>query len=116
MSPWDEIRNQCPKLYPYSMDFECGLGWMDLIRDLSLKIEEILQKDPELADLKADQVKEKYGVLRFYMSSQTDEITSLIQDAVALSTQTCEICGSSGKMRGTHWYEVRCDNCYKGEK
>jgi len=61
-------------------------------------------------------MKEKYGTLRFYMSCETDEISDLIAEAEALSSQTCENCGALAKMRGTRWMEVKCDDCFKGKK
>jgi hypothetical protein len=67
----------------------------------------------ETIEIFAVQVKEKYGTLRFYMSCETDEITDLISDAEALSSQTCESCGEPAKMRGKFWLEVKCDKCYE---
>lgn len=64
----------------------------------------------------AEQVKEKFGTLRFYMSDETEEITNLIHEAESASSQTCEDCGAFAKMRGTAWIETKCDNCYKGPK
>jgi len=107
------------------MVFECGIGWSELIHDLSVKIEKILERKSDKPvilenvnkfEMYATQVKEKYGTLRFYMSLMTDEIEDLIEEAEALSSQTCECCGMPGKMRGKSWYEVRCDNCYKETK
>ncbi len=123
MTAWDEVRKRCPRLYRKFITFECGLGWVDLILDLSLKIEKILlqmaeEGNAESIDMYALQVKEKYGTLRFYMSSQTKEIMDLIYDAEAKSSQTCELCGELGKMRPTNWITALCDECFKksGEK
>lgn len=127
MHKWDEIRNLCPKLYSNGIVFECGHGWFNLIKDLSIKIEKILEENakrikiPEgeeifYFEMFAEQVKEKFGTLRFYMSTETDEITNLIHEAEAASSQTCEDCGAFAKMRGTTWIETKCDNCYKGPK
>lgn len=124
MSQWDLLRHECPKLYEHGVIFECGSGWYKIICDLSIKIEKILEERAELhklvegeecekIEMFAVQVKEKYGTLRFYMSCETDEITNFMDDAEALSSQTCENCGAFGKMRGTSWYEVKCDQCYK---
>ncbi len=113
MTPWSEIRHQCPRLYKNPIEFECGLGWIILIRNLSLKIEDILQKRLDDQEIYAVQVKEKFGSLRFYMSALIEDIYSLIQEAEALSAQTCESCGAPGKMRDTSWYQVRCDECFK---
>lgn len=124
---WDVIKKECPKLYQQGMHFECGPGWSHLIHDLSIKIEIILDENalrnkvPEgeeifYFEMFATQVKEKYGSLRFYMSCMTKEIEELIEEAEALSTQTCENCGKAGKMRGNKWMSVLCDNCFKEPK
>ena len=119
MNPWDEIQQRCPRLYRNEIFFECGIGWANIISDLSDKIERILEKKDDEREMFAVQVKEKYGTLRFYMSCETDEIFDLIRDTEALSSQTCEVCGRHAKMRHTRWIrwiEVRCDECYNDKK
>lgn len=124
---WDILRFQCPRLFKYGIVFECAFGWYDIIRDLSKKIEKILEEHAErhealegeesqYREMYAVQIKEKYGTLRFYMSWETDEISELIRKAEELSAKTCEICGKPGMMRDETWYKVRCDDCYSGEK
>ena len=127
MNEWDKIKRDCPKLYQEGIFFECGPGWATLIHDLSLKIEMILDENssrnnvPEgeevfYFEMFATQVKEKYGRLRFYMNCETAEITELIEEAEALSSQVCENCGEHGKMRGEKWVSVLCDKCSKNIK
>jgi len=65
---------------------------------------------------RAAQVKEKYGGLKFYMTSTNDKISALISEAEALSLKTCELCGSEGKLRKDGWWSTRCDECYKNKK
>lgn len=60
---------------------------------------------------KAAQVKEKFGGLRFYMTIESDEITTLIREAEALSFKTCEECGQPGESRGASWVHTLCKNC-----
>jgi hypothetical protein len=60
--------------WPIQYGFECGDGWFDLLMSLSLKIEAELQAalaaGKRRQDLQcADQVKEKFGKLRFYLRS-----------------------------------------------
>jgi len=123
MKNWDTLRQEFPRLYKQDIPFECGLGWYDILHDLSIKIETILNEcaenykvaegeENEIVEMFAVQVKEKYGTLRFYMSCETDEICDLIHETEALSSQTCENCGAFGKMRGTRWFEVKCDDCF----
>lgn len=127
MIQWDVLRQQCPRLYKHGIAFECGLGWFDLLRDLSIKLEKVLEKDAErdpipegeednYIEMFAVQVKEKYGTLRFYMSCENEEIAALIRETEALSSEICELCGSHAEMRGNHWYAVRCDKCYEEER
>jgi hypothetical protein len=123
-SCWDALRKECPLLYPSEIEFECGPGWYNLIFDLSRKIETILEREQAFrcsyeykehwpTKKYAVHVKEKYGTMRFYMSSETWEISELIEDAEALSSQTCEMCGNWAKMRGHEFMYVRCDECDK---
>jgi hypothetical protein len=113
MTHWDEIREKCPKLYRKSISFDCGIGWSDIIRDLSIKIEEILNRNPDLQEICALQVKEKYGKLRFYLSDETEEIMDLVSETEAQSSQVCENCGMYGKIRNMRWLMVKCDKCFE---
>lgn len=126
-SQWDTLRKSFPLLYKHYVGFECGPGWYDILYRLSIKIERILEEVAEARksvegeewenlEMYAVQVKEKYGTLRFYMSCETDDISNLIEQAEALSSQTCENCGALAKMRGTRWMEVKCDDCFKEKK
>lgn len=96
--------------------FSCDDGWFDIIWDLSSKLEPLIQKihneHPDIEYLpRASQVKEKFGGLRFYMTSDTDEMYNLIEEAETLSYKTCEGCGNPGKERGTAWITTLCDTC-----
>lgn len=119
MTTWDEVKKKCHRLYRCGVLFECGKGWAPIILDLSLKIEKILLQMAEDGDadtmaMYAIQVKEKYGTLRFYMSLQTEEMTDLIHEAEAASSQICENCADVGKMRNKRqWMHVSCDKCLK---
>ena len=127
MINWDMLRQSCPRLYKHGVAFECGPGWYNILHDLSIKIEAFLDKyaetykvveseESEYCEIYAVQVKEKYGTLRFYMSCETDEISELIHECEALSSQTCENCGDLAKMRGKTWLSVRCEKCHKENK
>jgi hypothetical protein len=126
-----------------------GDGWYDLVRNICLFIENALanaksqaifrykQKNnidymadlsPEvLKELKvdemrvvADQVKEKYGTLRFYWHGDNlpedtwAEINGAVSMAEMLSDSICENCGERGEMRGPGWMSVKCDKCSEG--
>lgn len=112
-----DIRSTC-----MSWGFECGDGWFQLLYDLSEKIEPLIQKyiddNPEEEYHPcAGQVKEKFGTLRFYMTSYADDIEDLITEAETLSGTTCEQCGEPGRLRGEHWVYTACDeHTQEGDK
>ena len=62
------------------------------------------------------EVKEKYGGLRFYMTSANDEMRNLISEAEALSRKTCESCGKPGEARKGRWLRTECDECHKSRE
>jgi len=93
--------------------FEHSDGWFDIIYEAASKIEPLIvamkKEHPNLEWYpRASQVKEKYGTLRFYMSSETDEMSKIIQEAEDKSEVTCEICGQPGKTRGIGWLSTNC--------
>jgi hypothetical protein len=87
--------------------FECGDGWFDLLYELCTNI----QKANPPEEFEVVQVKEKYGTLRFYVSSFTDEIDDLISNAERKSGSICESCGGKGELRGIGWIQTLCDKC-----
>ena len=104
--------------------FECGDGWFDLLKDLITQIKAVCEReefrDPfedEPIQLKVDQVKEKYGTLRFYTNFDPESIDQLVKEAESRSAITCEDCGKPGSIREKHhWYRVRCDECWDNWK
>ncbi|NOT16381.1 MAG: hypothetical protein HOP21_12615 [Methylotenera sp.] len=95
--------------------FECGDGWFDLIWNLSKDIE--AEADKAGLDSGSDnwplaeQVKEKFGSLRFYIANGSKAIYDLIQQAEAKSCCTCEDCGLPGTTKEGSWIHTTCDVC-----
>jgi hypothetical protein len=58
-----------------------------------------------------DQVKEKFGTLRFYYSGGDDYISGLVSMAESMTGVTCEECGNPGTSRGGGWIHVYCEPC-----
>ena len=55
------------------------------------------------------QVKEKFGTLRFYASGSDNVTNALVSMAESLSTITCEQCGNRGTLRHGRWLRVLCN-------
>lgn len=60
------------------------------------------------------QVKEKFGSLRFYTNTSTDQQQSYINFAEVLSASTCEVCGKKAKRNSYGWIRARCKEHWNG--
>ena len=61
-----------------------------------------------------DQVKEKFGTLRFYYSGGDDYISGLVSMAESMSAVTCEECGKPGTQTQGGWIKTVCTK-HRGE-
>jgi len=124
------LADKYPKLYRnYGADpvkscmawgFSVGDGWRGILEELSAKITAL---DPK-GFVIADQVKEKFGGLRFYYHVNADDanqaqvlfekVEKLVGEASGKSYKTCEECGKPGDSNNdTGWIKVLCDDCQK---
>ena len=93
---------------------ECGDGWMDLIDALCSDIQKYIDSNPEVEQIEATQVKQKFGSLRFYYSAYEQEIDKIIWKACEQSIKTCETCGSTDKVTlTTGWVSPLCEECMR---
>ena len=98
--------------------FECGDGWCDLLDKCMEKLQyfcDLCSKDGREVQVVANQTKEKYGSLRFYVSvyganeTESDILHNIIDHAEMISTQTCEETGTYGVPCTKHgWYKTLC--------
>jgi len=98
--------------------FECDRGWYTLIDEFCQELKKLIESkypeyktgDPQFEIL---QVKEKFGRLCIYTNFSNDDIDELVEKYEKLSLATCEVCGSSGKLRRrAGWYKTVCNKCY----
>jgi hypothetical protein len=105
----------------------CGFsienGWFEIVRDLCSKIEPLIASVPEdeRAEFCIDQVKEKFGCLRFYTGGHIREdvykqINDLIREAEISCNSICEFCGKPGTIRKGGWLKTLCDDCEKNRQ
>jgi hypothetical protein len=77
--------------------FECSDGWYNIIFTLCSLIQ--IHQKSQKSDYKpvvVQQVKEKFGTLRFYYTGGDDIIFGMVAYAEAISGMTCEVCGDKG--------------------
>ena len=90
-----------------------GGGWFHLLDALCERLQ-FWTDHNHAPQLVAQQIKEKYGELKFYVSPLPDssppraEQQGMISLASALSMQTCELCGAPGRWIGGIGPHVRC--------
>lgn len=105
-----------PRIFPDG-DFPprsgVGGGWFHLLDALCERLQ-FWTDHNHAPQLVAQQIKEKYGELKFYVSPLPDssppraEQQGMIWLASALSMQTCELCGAPGRCIGGIGPHVRC--------
>jgi len=87
-------------------------GWYWLIDQLCSHLQSNIGSygSPQIV---AVQVKEKFGGLRFYVNSATDEQFAIISFAEDLSFSICEACGSTKEVSSTDkgWIKTLCKEC-----
>lgn len=131
----EELEGRFVKGWPAVI--ECDTGWDWILEDLAAKLKYLD------FNYKINQVKEKFGTLRFYYEPLIqkeivlDIMDDVVQKAEELSASTCELCGNSSRCaiasRGVKydptvgikynsgWYKTLCDTCaepigYKSSK
>lgn len=85
----------------------CGNGWFNLIDALCSQIE-------NNKNIVVEEVKEKFGTLRFYVYGSTEKEDEIISRAESLSSKICESCGKlveNGQLEQTGWIYTRCNRC-----
>ena len=93
-------------------------GWYKLLDECMKKMQyfcDLCSKDGREVQVVADQIKEKYGDLRFYVSVygadkiEDDIIDDIIYEAERKSRNTCEVTGENGVLckRGG-WFKTLC--------
>jgi hypothetical protein len=110
-----------PTVFKENFYFECGDGWVNLISEIAKFISSKTSK------CYADQVKEKFGTLRFYIScgdgiSEPEyvEIASFISAIERQSAHICEDCGvklddSNRNKVKSYWIKNICVTCKQKE-
>jgi len=100
-----------------------GQGWDDLVSTLCNKINSHLEYQEKYKDNKLtfqiQQIKEKFGTLRFYYSGGDDYIAGMVSFAESMSGKICEVTGDKGVLYENGWVKtlspklVEMDDSYK---
>ena len=92
--------------------FECGDGWFPILNQLMGNIQHHIdwknRTEEVVPQVTLDQVKEKFGTLRFYYSGGDDVVSGMVRMAESMSGVTCETCGKPGTSTGGSWIKTAC--------
>jgi hypothetical protein len=116
------MEEKYPKMFsgPYG-GFCVGEGWYHIIELLFEHIQTHIdwnnaraERHPDLCykpieQVVVEQIKEKFGGLRFYYRGGNDTIAGMIAMAETWAEHTCETCGDLGKRRSGGWIRTLCD-------
>ncbi len=115
---YEEFQTRMHERFPKMFEgkyggFAVGPGWWSLIEHLSHTIQshiDHLQKQgKECPQVVVEQVKEKFGSLRFYVQGGDDFTDGAIWLAESLSASMCEDCGAPGRQISDGWVRTLCD-------
>lgn len=99
--------------------FAISAGWWPIVEKLCDNIQSHLKHRNGLAtqypdqhnpveQVVVDQIKEKFGGLRFYYSGGDDTIHGMVRMAEAWAANSCEECGNVGTRQGEGWVRTLC--------
>ncbi len=97
-------------MHPAVGGFGCADGWFMLLHRLCRRLAELDREQPAgQALLRARQVKQKFGTLRFYLDGGDAAVGLAVNAAEEESARTCERCGGPGELRERRgWFATLC--------
>lgn len=129
----DRLHEEFPLMYREDVSVWVGEGWEPIIVKLSRSIQNYIDSHNArqqwmvdnghqlnavlVQQVTVEQVKEKFGGLRFYYDGGDDYIEGLVTMAEVWAQCTCEVCGAKGETRGDlGWITTLCDEHYEERK
>jgi hypothetical protein len=110
------MEEKYPKMFaePYG-GFAIGEGWWPIIESLCANIQSHTdwwnknrETRPVIEQVVVEQIKEKFGGLRFYYTGGDDQISGMVRMAEAWADRSCEECGAPGTAGGRGWIRTLC--------
>jgi hypothetical protein len=115
-----KLEETYPKMFgqPYG-GIAVGSGWWLIIEKLCESIQSHINwknqqfekygHGTEIPQVVVEQIKEKFGGLRFYYQGGDEYVNGMVRLAEAWADATCEVCGEPGKRRSGGWIRTLCD-------
>ena len=109
-----QMEERFPKMFsqPYG-GFAVGEGWWPILEKLCNNIQSHIEwKNREtvvVPQVVVEQIKEKFGGLRFYYQGGDEYIHGMVTMAESWAAIACEECGGIGTRRSGGWIRTLCD-------
>jgi hypothetical protein len=116
---YDEFAKRMEETYPAMFGgryggFSIGSGWWPIVESLCANIQHHLNwknRESQLVPpVVVEQIKEKFGGLRFYYQGGDDTISGMVRMAESWAGHSCEECGVPGQQRSGGWIRTLCDH------
>jgi hypothetical protein len=117
---YDEFAKRMEEKYPKMFagqygGFAVGTGWWPIIETLCANIQSYTdwwnknrETRPVVEQVVVEQIKEKFGGLRFYYTGGDDQISGMVRMAESWASHSCEECGAPGTSGGKGWIRTLC--------
>ena len=118
---YDEFAKRMEEKFPLMLvvpygGFAVGKGWWPILESLCGNIQSHIdwwnknhEKHPVVEQVTINQIKEKFGGLRFYYTGGDDTIAGMVTMAESWAGHSCEDCGAPGTRRSGGWVRTLCD-------
>lgn len=115
---YEKFAERMEKSYPKMFQgkyggFAVGKGWYPILERLCKNIQQHIEwknrTEQVVPQVVVEQIKEKFGGLRFYYQGGDDNVAGMVRMAEAWADIACEDCGGIGKRRGGGWIRTLCD-------
>ena len=116
---YDAFEKQMTEKYPAMFskpygDFAVGKGWWPILERLCANIQSHIdwkaKQKQFVPQVVVEQIKEKFGGLRFYYTGGDATVAGMVHMAEEWATNSCETCGAPGKKREGGWIKTLCDH------
>lgn len=110
----ERMEQSYPKMFANKYGgFAVGKGWYPILEILCANIQQHIDwanRETALVEqVVVEQIKEKFGGLRFYYQGGDEQIHGMVRMAEAWAGIACEDCGGIGKRRSGGWVRTLCD-------
>jgi hypothetical protein len=118
INEYEAFANKMETAYPKMFadrygGFAVGAGWWPILEALCANIQSHIDwrnKESEtVPQVVVEQIKEKFGGLRFYYQGGDEQIHGMVRMAEAWADRSCEECGAPGERRNGGWIRTLCD-------